>query len=385
MNSIKKHKRVFVSVGEASGDFHASNLVRGVKKILPDTEFYGMGGKLMRQAGVEIIVDSTDLAVIGGVEILARFTSIMRAMQRVKHELKNNSYDLVILVDYAGFNLRLAKIAKKLGIKVLYYISPKIWAWHQSRVKKVKKYVDMMAVLFPFEVKFYTAAQVPVTLVQHPLLSIVKPQMEIKQAKELFKLDPNAPVVGLFPGSRKGEIKRLLPVMLKTAQLLKARYKNIQFVLPIASSLTEKDLDPHFRTIDNDDILSIKIIKNQTYDVANVCDAVIAASGTVTLEITLLGIPMVIIYKLSALTYRILKMIIKVKYIGLCNIVAEKKIVQELIQDHANSISISNEIIKILDDKEYREQMVSELRSIKDKLSTSSEIKTIEQVVGKML
>lgn len=388
MQPNPKQTQIFISTGEASGDMHAGNLIKKINQLEPNIIFSGMGSKAMRAAGANIIIDSTDLAVIGGIEVLYHLKKILHAMNTIKQVLRNNRPDLLILIDYPGFNLRLAKIAKRMGIKVLYYISPQIWAWHQSRVKKIRKYVDIMAVVFPFEVKFYREANVPVTLVHHPLLDTVKVSMDKKTTQNTFGIDPQKITIGLFPGSRKNEIKYLLPVMLHAAVLLKNKYPHSQFVLPLASSLSESDVKPYLEQVST----NVSIIKNQPYNLANICDAIIATSGTVTLEIALLSIPMVIVYKLTNLTYWIVKQIIKIPYIGLCNIVAEKKIVPELIQHEATAQNIATTIEKILDDAEYRKTMIAELQRVRQKLEGNNSdtaqyapAQNIEHVVLNML
>lgn len=370
---------IFICAGEASGDMHAANLIKKIKakSIHSNITFNGMGSSAMRAAGANIIVDSTDLAVIGGIEILCHFSKILRAMRTIKQEINRNRPDLLILIDYPGFNLWLAKIAKKMGIKILYYISPQIWAWHQNRVNKIRRYVDMMAVVFPFEVKFYSNAKVPVTLVRHPLLDSVKTSLDKTTAQTTFALDQHKITIGLFPGSRKNEIKYLLPIMLQAAVILKKHYPHSQFVLPLAPSLQEHDIAPYLTNLS----VNITIIKNQTHNLASICDAIIATSGTVTLEIALLAIPMVIIYKLTYLTYWIIKQIIKIPYIGLCNIVAEKAIVPELIQTAASAENIAAVLIKILEDKEYRNTMIKELQQVRHKLAGEENAESIENVV----
>lgn len=387
-----KRYHIFISAGEASGDLHASNLVQQVKHFIPranisdidpgNIQFCGMGGALMRQAGVKILQDSTELGVIGGIEVLRHFVKIFQVMRLLKRELIKNPPHLLILIDYPGFNLWLAKIAHKLGIKVLYYISPQIWAWHYSRIKKIRRYVNMMAVVFPFEVALYTKAHVPVTLVRHPLLDSVQPTLLKNLAKNAFGLDQEAPIVGLFPGSRNNEVKYIFPVMLEVAKTLQAKYPTMQFVLPLASSLNVETFTSYLHEYPQ---LNVRIIDNQTYDAANICNAIIATSGTVTLEIALLGIPMVIVYKLTELTYRIVKRIIKIPYIGLCNIVAGKKIVRELIQHDANVQNISAEIIKIMEDKIYRANMIMELQQVRHMLAPAGSSTDIANIVIDML
>lgn len=376
----KTIKHILISVGEASGDMHAANLVQAVKKSSPNIQFYGMGANLMQNAGVNIIVNANKLSIMGWVEIITKFSAIRKAFRIMTDAVLHNKPDLLILVDYPGFNLRLAKVAKKAGIKVLYFISPKIWAWNQGRVEIIKKYVDMMAVIFPFEVEFYKKRQVSVTFVGNPLLEMVKPKLTREAAQKTFNLNPNYKTIGLFPGSRKSEIKYLLPIMLATAQLLKTKYPNLQFLLPQASSITIDELQPYLQSCP----IKIQVVQNQNYDVMQVCDAIIAASGTATLEIALMAIPLVIIYKGSWLEYKIAKHLIKIPYIGLCNILANKKIVQELLQYDATPKNITEEIEKILNDTNYRTEMTINLMKTKNLLENSAK-KDIVQLIISMI
>ena len=372
---------IYISVGEASADFHASNLVKEIQREMPKIKICGMGGKLMRESGVDILIDSSKLAIVGGTDVLKNFHKIFAVMRTVKRLLKTNPPKLIILIDYPGFNLWLAKTAKKYNIKVLYYISPQIWAWHQSRIKKIKKYVDFMAVVFPFEVKIYAKAKVPAAFVGHPLVKTVKPTMSATIAKNTFTLNQENKIIGLFPGSRHSEIKLLLPLMLEAAKLLQNKYHNLQFVLPLASSINEEEILAYTRNID----FKINIIKNKNYDVMNVCDAIIATSGTVTLEIALMAIPLVIIYKMAAFNYFFAKRLVKIPFIGLCNIVAEEKIAEELIQENATPENIFQEIDKILSNSNYREEMILKLRETKNKLENSNQQQNIVTVIKQML
>lgn len=361
------HKRILISVGEASGDMHAANLISDVLKKNADVTFYGMGGSLMQQAGARILVDAKDLAIIGGFEIVTHCFKIAHAFRVMQRALKHDRPDLLILVDYAGFNLRLAKYAKKLGIKVLYYISPKIWAWHQSRVKIIKKNVDVMAVIFPFEVDFYKRFDVSAVFVGNPLLKIVKPTRDIAATKIKYGLDLDAKTIGLLPGSRLGEIKRLLPIMLVTAELLQAQVPKTQFVLPLASSITMSDLTPYLQHTN----VKIQIVTDDTYNIVKACDAAIVKSGTATLETTLLGTPFVLIYKKSSLEAFFIRRIIKIPFIGLSNILANKKIVVELLQEEANPEQIAQEVAKILVNDSYREQMLTNFKQVQTLLENN--------------
>jgi len=373
-------KRVLISAGEASGDLHAANLVEATTKVAPNIEFYGMGSGSMQKVGVNIIVDARKLSVFGYWEIVTTLLKILRAYFTMRRAILRDKPDLLILVDYPGFNLRLAKVAKKAGVKVLYFISPKIWAWHQSRVKIIKECVDMMAVIFPFEVDFYQKWQIPVKFVDNHLMKLIENRLSLEKARQLFNIDPNNKVIGLFPGSRKSEIKRLLPVMLEAAKILKEKNPNIQFLLPKASSIDMDQLEPELQTSN----LPIQVITGHNYDVMQVSDAIITASGTATLEIALIGTPLVIIYRLSWPEYQLAKRIIKIPYAGLCNILAGKEVAKELLQYDATPEKIAAEIDGVLNDQAYRNRMKDELANIKKSLK-NKEITSIANLVIEMI
>ncbi|MFZ2948712.1 MAG: lipid-A-disaccharide synthase [Desulfuromonadaceae bacterium] len=357
-------RRIMIVAGEASGDIYGADLVTEALKIAPDQLFFGIGGARMREAGVETLVDSSVMAVVGLIEVIKHFDVISAAFKRLKQIILNDPPELLILIDYPGFNLRLAKVARKAGVKVLYYISPQIWAWRQGRVKKIARLVDHMAVILPFEASFYQRAGVPVTFVGHPMLDLVNVVLDRSDAAASFGLDPTRNIVGLFPGSRHNEIERLLPVIIAAAARLKEQFPDIQFILPLASTLKSDDIVPLLTAAD----LDVTITRDRIHDMIRACDAVISVSGTVTLEIALVGTPMVIIYKLAPLTYQLAKRLVKVPNIGLCNIIAGETVVQELIQDKANPSAIAAEVGRLLTDQTYRAAIVRKLGEIRAKL-----------------
>jgi len=375
-------KSVLISAGEASGDLHAAKLVKALVKIKPQINVTAMGGEKLRDAGAKIIVDCSEIAVIGIFEVLANYKKIKSALDKMREQIRNNPPDLLILVDYQEFNLKLAKTAKENAVKVLFYISPQVWAWRPHRVYKIGRFIDMMAVLFPFEEKFYKDAKVPVTFVGHPLLDEVKPGKSKEQVLNEYDLSPDQQIIGLFPGSRLGEIKRILPLQLESAEILQAGKKKLQFILPAASTLTKADFTPW---LDQYKKLGVKTVQGRVYDVAQVCDAIITASGTATLEIALMGTPNVIVYKVSLFTYWIAKYMVTIDKIGLANIAAEKNIVKEFIQSEAKPDLIAEEMQRILDDKDYREKMVRELKQVKDKLGQKGGADNIAQLAYDML
>lgn len=370
-----------IVAGEASGDLHGASLVKEANRLDPSLSFFGIGGPRMREAGVETLVDASQMAVVGLVEVIAHFNVISRAYLTLKRIIASNPPDLLILIDYPDFNLRVAKLAKRAGVRVLYYISPQVWAWRVGRVKKIGRVVDRMAVVFPFEVQFYEREGVPVTFVGHPLVDTVHPTMPRAEAQAMFGLDPAVKTVGLFPGSRTSEITRLLPVILESAQLLKERFPDLQFILPLASSLTMADLAPFLSRSG----LDIKVVEGRGYDVMQVCDAIITVSGTVTLEIALIGVPMVIIYRVSPLTYEIGKRLIRVDHIGICNIVAGERMVPELIQHDAKPARIAAEIARMLAEPGYGAAITTKLSAVREKLGSGGGSANAAHLILEML
>jgi lipid-A-disaccharide synthase len=371
-----------IIAGEASGDLHAAKLVKAVKTHRPDIMFYGIGGEDMREAGVEVMVDAAELAVVGLVEIWAHRKVIFGALNLMRREIHANPPDLLVLVDYPEFNLRLAKTAKAHGVKVLYYISPQVWAWRQYRVKKIRQRVDMMAVVFPFEETFYHQHQVPVEFVGHPLVDEVKPSADRDSLRKQFHLSSEQPIIGLFPGSRRSEVKRLLAIILQSAECLNQKYPGAQFLLPLAPGLKHTDIQDYLQQHPD---LAIRVIEDRAYDVMAACDVIITVSGTVTLEIALIGTPLLIINKVAWLTYAIVHRMLKIKHIGLCNIVADKRIAPELIQHAATPVNICQTISNLLEQPDSREQMRQELGQIETLLGKKGGIENAARLVTAMV
>lgn len=314
-------------------------------------------------------------------EVLGHLPVIVNGFNTLKRKLLSDRPDLLILIDYPDFNLRLAKVAKKAGIKVLYFISPQVWAWRSGRVKGIGRVVDMMAVLFPFEVPFYKKAGVPVTFVGHPLLDLVRPTMKRDEALVSLGLDPERRCVGLFPGSRRSEIHKLLPVILEAARILKERMPDLQFVLPLASSLRQEQLDPYLAAAK----VEVKVVSGRNHDVMTACDAVIAASGTVVMELALVGVPHVIVYKMSTFTYEVGKRVINVPHIGISNIVAEKRMVKEPIQNEAEPLPIADEIDALLNDGGYASRMREDFEAMRVKLGNGGALGRVGRLAAEMM
>jgi lipid-A-disaccharide synthase len=361
---MSKTKTVMIVAGEASGDMHGAGLVREMLKIDPSLHFYGIGGNRLQEAGVKLLANASAMAVVGLTEVISKLGSIFKIMNKMKRSLDEIKPDLVILIDYPDFNLPLARAAHKRGIKVFYYISPQVWAWRKNRIQQIKKTVTKMAVILPFEVDTYRQAGFPVHYVGHPLLDQVKIDYSQEQARKEFDLQKNDTIIGLLPGSRNSEVVKLLPEMLRAAEIIAKKIPDTQFVLPLADTLDKKTI----AGIMSGFTVNVKVISGRTYEVISCCDLAIVASGTATLETALLGVPMIIVYKISPLSYFIGKLAIQVKNIGLVNIIAGKTIVPELIQAEASGARIAAEALTILNNEPKREEIIRELAGIRAKL-----------------
>ena len=355
---------IMILAGEASGDAHAAELCEHIWQLNAGIHISGMGSSEMQKAGIEVFFDSSVIAVMGLVEVLKRWGDIKRAMEIVKKQLDDSKPDVLVLVDYPEFNLKMARHAKSLGIKVVFYISPQVWAWRPKRIHKIGRVIDHMAVIFKFEKAYYERANIPVSFVGHPLVDKVKSTASKTEARKQLGLDQDLFVIGLFPGSRNSEIDRILPVMLETAKQMSRAKPGLGFVLPVAAAL---DFNAIKRRCDESQ-LDIVLTRDNVYDVIICCDSIISCSGTVTLEIALLGVPMCIIYKMSPLSYAIASRLITIPYVGLVNIVAHKSVVQEFLQNNATADNIGRETFKIIDDHEYCNRIKDDLLIVRENL-----------------
>ncbi|NUM51086.1 MAG: lipid-A-disaccharide synthase [Flavobacteriales bacterium] len=351
--------RYYIIAGEASGDLHAANLLKEIKKIDSSAHFRCWGGDLMQQQGAELVKHYKDLAFMGFTEVLLNINTIFKNLSKCKTDILQYAPDVLILVDYPGFNLRIAEFAKKNKIKTFYYISPQVWAWKQSRVHKIKKVVDKMFVILPFEKEFYARFNYQVDFVGHPLLDAIN-HLEKRSFTEFCSensLLVEKPIIALLPGSRKQEINAMLPEMLKACK----HFKNYQFVIAAAPS----QLPEMYNTFVNE---STKVLFGKTYALLQHATAALVTSGTATLETALFEVPEVVCYKGSNISYQIAKRLIKVKYISLVNLILDKPVVQELIQDDFNEKQIAKELKEILPGMPKRELMKNDFVLLKQKL-----------------
>ena len=359
---------LLIVAGESSGDTYGAALISEIKRADPDCRIYGIGGEKMHRTGMEIVHDITEMAVVGFVEVIRNFSKFRNIFVEMVKLARDRRPDAVILIDYPGFNLRYAKKLKQLGLKVIYYISPQVWAWHKSRVRQIRRNVDKMIVIFPFEEAFYRRHSVEATFVGHPMIDWLKPTMPREQLCQTLGVDPDAKIVGLLPGSRENEMKRLLPVMLDAAKLIAEKIDEVTFLLPPASESLKAAAARLIK--ERPDKVDIRIWQGNVYDVMNYADAAMVCSGTATLETGCFGTPMVVLYKINPLTYFIAKRLVTVPNIGMINLMAETEIVKELVQTDATPENIANEIIKLLTDQVYHDQLSQKLLDVKERLGS---------------
>ena len=359
-------KKILMIAGEASGDLHGAHLLEALRRIKPDILCHGVGGEKLERAGMRILFPSHLLSVMGIIEILPKMGTILKALRMIRQSLEKERPDLVILIDFPDFNLRVARHAHRLGVPVYYYISPQVWAWRSGRVRQIRQWVRKVLVFFPFEVPIYEKAGVAVEWVGHPLLDIVKPNLPREEALKRFALNPVRPTLGLLPGSRMGEVKRLLPTLLGAAEILHREIPSLQFLLPLASSLSRSVLSP----LIGNPPFPLVLVEGQPYEAMNASDLLITASGTATLEGAILGKPMVIVYKVSALSYWIGRALIHVDHIGLVNLVGGRRIVPELIQDEANPSRIAGESLRFLKNPDLLERTKEAMSEVRTRLGT---------------
>lgn len=359
--------KVMLSAGEASGDLHGAGIAAALKAVHSDVCLFGMGGEGMRAAGVEILYDIADYSVMGFVEVVKNLPRLFKLRDSLAAVMRQEKPDILVIIDYPDFNLRLAKCAKSLGIPVFSFIPPSAWAWRKGRAKDVAKLADKIAAIFPFEMEVYQKAGADITFVGNPLVDLVKPSMDKEAAYQFFQADSKAPIVLLLPGSRKQEIASLLPVMLESAEKIAMQKSNCQFFLPVASTIPREML----QSIISKYNVKVKLTETNTYDLMCIADTAVAASGTVTLEAALLNLPVVVIYKMAALTYLIGKILVKIPHISLPNIIADKGIIPELLQSAVNPGRIADEALQLCKGNPHATMVRKELAVVKEKLGES--------------
>ncbi len=358
--------RILIVTGEASGDLHGAHLVKALKELSPDLQIVGVGGPSMRAAGAELVKDIPQLDVMGLIGLSAVKTMLQR-ISRIRTLIKSERWDLVVLIDNPGLNFHFARVARACRLKVLYYIAPQVWAWRRGRMRWIQQRVDLVLAILPFEEPLYKKAGVRCTFVGNPLLDEVAPSYDRLALRRQFGLSDAGPVIGLFPGSRKGELLEHIPLLLETVKRLAERHPSIQFILAQASSIQDQFLADLLK----ESPVPIRVFRNQASEVMAASDLLVVKSGTSTLQAAVVGTPMILFYRASSwLTYRLARLLIRVPWIGLANLVAGRGIVPELIHDEATPERLVQETERLLADTRAYQDMKVSLLSVRQALGT---------------
>jgi lipid-A-disaccharide synthase len=366
--------KYYLISGEASGDLHGSMLITELKSIDSEASFRGFGGDRMADQGMEIVLHYKKIAFMGFKEVILHIGTVMNAFKVAKNDILSFRPDVIILIDYPGFNLRMAKFAKQQGIKVIYYISPQLWAWKEGRINTIRKYVDKMICILPFEKNYYAKWNYPVDYIGHPLVETIDgfkptPGFITKHALN------NKPIIAILPGSRKQEIQKILPVLVAVQK----HFPSYQFVIGATSNFST---DFYKSVAGTDDI---KLVFDETYDLLSYAKAGLIASGTATLETALFGIPLIVVYSTTSITYHISKSFIKIKYISLVNLILDKPAVKELIQKEFTTDSIQKELTQILENEVYRNEMLKNLAQLKHLLGEEKASRKAAEIINRFV
>ncbi len=377
-------KKVLIIVGDPSGDRYGELLIKSLKKSMPQVRLYALGGRMMESAGVDLLYNLVDIAVMGFSEVIKNLCEIRMVFKKVKSFLETERPDAVVLVDYPGFNLKVAEAAHGMGIPVIYYISPQVWSWWQSRIHKITYLVKKILVILPFEEDLYKKVGADVLYVGHPLMEILKPATDIDTVYTELNIDAGNPVIGMLPGSRKQEIDRLLPVMLKAGRIILEEFPDVQFILPLSSNIHRRYIEKY---LDDAGEMNyrVTVVRDGEYRARCIMNFALVASGTATLENAILGIPMIIMYKMSFFSYLLAKRLVKIPNIGLVNIIAGKKIVPEFIQYEAEPEKIADVARQWLKNPSHLTIIRQKLSIIKDTLGTRNATNNVTNVIGEVI
>jgi len=373
---VNANKNILVIAGEASGDLHGAALIKAMKALDPSLTFYGIGGDEMKHEGMELLYHSNKMAFLGFVEVIKHLPFIKKVRNDVLTLVKEKKIETCILIDYPGFNLSIAKTLHAMDRQIIYYISPQIWAWGKGRIHKIKKFVKKMLVLFPFEESFYKNAGVDASFVGHPLIERID-EYNFEERNEFFvrhQLDPQKEILLVLPGSRKQEVAKIFPAVI-TGAVETAKQFNMQVVVGCSSTIDEN----MFLRLTKEN--GYKIVKNKSYELFKYAKIGIVKSGTSTLEAALFGLPMVIVYKTSALTYAIGKALVTLQHIGLANIIAGETVVPELIQHEVTAKNLAAACGKFLSDQAYYEKVSEKLKNLKAVLGNKNASKTAAEII----
>jgi lipid-A-disaccharide synthase len=376
-----------IVAGEASGDKHGAKLVSALRRVKPDQQFdfFGSGGEEMRAAGVETLVDIREVAIMGLIEISRALPRFLQVFRRLRQAALERNPALVVLIDWPEFNLRLAKKLKNDQHRVIYYISPQVWAWRSYRINAIKRYVEKMLVILPFEKEYFERNGVEVDYVGHPLLDSVKVTATRNEFCSRYRFDSSKPIVALLPGSRHSEIKYILPPMIETARLLSRSDPELQFALPLAKTLSPEEIEPTASSPKASLINNLRLIENDTYNALSAADLAVVASGTATLETAIIGTPLIIVYRASNLNWRLFRPLINVPFVGMPNLIAGRQIAPELLQADMNPGNLAKQITEMLDDPEWLLRLRADLAEVREALGAANASERAARRIVEML
>jgi len=371
--------RFLIVAGEASGDMYGADVARGLLRQFPDCEIYGLGGQRMRDAGVQLEGDISKTAVIGPFEVVSSLANLYRVFRRLAERVETEPPTAAILIDFPDFNLRLGKRIRDAGVPVVYYVSPQVWAWREGRLKQLRRFVSKMLVILPFEEEMYRKAGVDVEFVGHPLVDMVRATKSKEEFCAAYHLDPRKPIVALLPGSRRKEVRFILPTLCETTTLISQQKPDTQFVLPMASGL-------HRRSVE--DMVGshpITIVTNDTYNAVRYARAAIVASGTATLETALLGTPEVIVYRISQASWLVGKALLKVRLYGIVNIILGEEVVPELFQERMTPEAVSKVTLRLMDDVWVQSRIRGNYEKLRRQLGSGNVSDRVVEAVAKLI
>jgi lipid-A-disaccharide synthase len=375
---VKPHRFLIVA-GEASGDMYGAEVARALTRLFTPVRLYGLGGQRMREAGVEMEGDISHTAVVGPFEAITYFGALYRIFRRIADRVEAERPDAAILIDFPDFNLRLAKRLKAAGIPVIYYISPQVWAWREGRVKQIREVVNKMLVIFPFEEEIYRKAGMDVEFVGHPLIDMVKPTSTKEEFCKKYHLDPRKPIVAMLPGSRRKEVRYILPTLCEAAERILKEKPDTQFVLPMASGLERELIDGI--------VLNhpVTVVPGETYNAVRYARAAMVASGTATLETALLGTPEVIVYRISAATWFLGKFLLKVRLFGIVNIILGEEVVPELFQEKFTPDAVSTMTLRLMDDVWTQSKIRGSYELLRRQLGSGKVADRVAEIVSRVI
>jgi len=373
-------KSILITACESSAEKYGAELAREFKKLYPEVHFFGIGGKQMQKQGTELLYPMQKLSLIGIFEVFLYIPRILKILNKTIKETKKRNTAGAVLIDAPDFNLRIARKLKRQSIPVLYYISPTIWAWRKNRLKTIKKYINKMMLIFPFEEKIYKEKQIPAVFIGHPLIKKTRTSMTKQDFFEKYGINNKKRLITLLPGSRKSEIRNHLPVLVEAAEKIKTKY-DCQFILKLSENIERKDVAKYLSSL----LSSVTILSQDGCESMAYSDLVLSSCGTANLETALLGTPLISFYKLSPLSYHMGRRMVKIEHFSIVNILAGKKVIPELIQKDFNPDSVYDHVSKILDSAEVRNKMISKFRKIKKELgekdAAANAAKELEQLI----